>query len=307
MAKTKFCAGVSDISDSYMGCIIDGWGVLHDGEDAFGGTVDCLKKLNSRKKEIIILCNEPMLAVDYKAKLKKMGIGPSLYSHIVTPYEVIHQGLKTKKGDVFESLGDRCYVIGRAGQHAFLEDTDVEFVDDIENADYVLMLGMDYPRRNLPDYEPIIRRAIQLRLKALCANPDSQSLIGTNFLTGPNLIARRYEDSGGIVYYFGKPYPLIFKHCIDLLKVKDIYPSHTVMMGDTMANDIIGASIVNIDTCLFKSGLHAANFMHCQNLKEVDNTLKNLIQQYNNVMPKYLMDEIRWGNALPDRKHKKRS
>lgn len=306
MAKTKFCAGVSDISDSYMGCIIDGWGVLHDGEDAFEGTVECLKQLNSRKKEIIILVNEPMLAVDYKAKLKKMGIGPSLYNHIVTPYEVIRQGLESQKGEVFEGIGKRCYVIGRENQHAFLEDTDVEFVEDIENAEFVLILGMDYPRRNLPDYEPIIRRAIQLRLKAICANPDSQSLIGTNFLTGPNLIARRYEDSGGIVHYYGKPYPLIFKHCIELLKEKEVYPSHTVMMGDTMANDIIGASLLNIDTCLFKSGLHAANFMHCQNLKEVDNTLKNLIQQYNNVMPKYLIDEMQWGNALPDRKHKKR-
>lgn len=78
------------------------------------------------------------------------------------------------------------------------------------------------------------------------------------------------------------------------------------MMGDTMANDILGAHALNIDTCLFKSGLHAANFMHCQNPKEVDNTLKNLIQQYNNVMPLYLVDEMRWGNALPDRKHKKR-
>jgi hypothetical protein len=63
---------------------------------------------------------------------------------------------------------------------------------------------------------------------------------------------------------------------------------------------------MGIDTCLFKSGLHAANFMHCTTLKEVDNTLKNLIIQYGNIMPKYLVDEMRWGNALPDRKHKKR-
>jgi hypothetical protein len=68
----------------------------------------------------------------------------------------------------------------------------------------------------------------------------------------------------------------------------------------------LGADSLDIDTCLFKSGLHAANFMHCQTPKEVDNTLKNLIQQYNNVMPLYLVDEMRWGNALPDRKHKKR-
>ena len=73
-----------------------------------------------------------------------------------------------------------------------------------------------------------------------------------------------------------------------------------------MAHDVLGAHGMGIDTCLFKSGLHAANFMHCQTLKEVDNALKNLIIQYSNVMPNYLADEMRWGNALPDRKHKKR-
>ena len=90
------------------------------------------------------------------------------------------------------------------------------------------------------------------------------------------------------------------------MQKKEVFPSHTVMFGDTMAHDILGAHAVGIDTCLFKSGLHAANFMHCQNTKEVDNTLKNLIIQYGNIMPNYLVDEMTWGNALPDRKHKKR-
>lgn len=306
MAKTKFCTGLSDISDSYMGCIIDGWGVLHDGEDAFPGSVDALKELNKRKKQIIILANEAVRASEYKAKLKKMGIGPSLYHHIVTPYEMIYQGIESQNSDIFKTIGKHCYVIGRRGQEKFLEESGIEFVEDIENAEFVLMLGMDYPRKTLENYEPVIRRAIQLRLKAICAAPDSQSLIGTNFLTGPSLVARRYQDSGGIVYNIGKPYPAIFKHCIELLRAEDIFPAHTVMMGDTMAHDIVGAHGLNIDTCLFKSGLHAANFLHCQNLKEVDNTLKNLIQQYGNVMPNYLVDEMRWGNALPDRKHKKR-
>ena len=306
MAKTKFCTGLSDISDSYMGCIIDGWGVLHDGEDAFEGTVDALKELNKRKKQIIILANEAVRAPEYKAKLKKMGIGPSLYNHIVTPYEMIFQGLSEPKGTIFEGLGDQCYVMGRPGQESFLEDSGIDFVDDIENAQFVLMLGMDYPRKTLQNYEPIIRRAIQLRLKAVCAAPDSQSLIGTNFLTGPSLLAQRYQDSGGIVFNIGKPYAAIFKHCIELLRAEEIFPAHTVMLGDTMAHDIVGANALSIDTCLFKSGLHAANFMHCQSPKEVDNTLKNLIQQYGNVMPNYLVDEMRWGNVLPDRKHKKR-
>ncbi len=306
MAKTKFCAGISDISDSYMGCIIDDWGVLHDGEDAFPYAVDCLKELKQRKKEIIILSNDRMTAVEKKAQLKKMGIGPSLYSHIVTPTEYIREGLSEPDNGIFKSLGKTAFVITRQNDTSILDGLDVDVTDDVEKADFVLLLGMDYPMKTLEHYDADIRRAIQRRLKAVCANQDSKGLIGTNFLMGPGLLARRYEDAGGIVYYVGKPHAILFKHCIELFQKKDVFPSHTVMFGDTMAHDILGAHALGIDTCLFKSGLHAANFMHCQNLKEVDNTLKNLIIQYGNIMPNYLVDEMQWGNALPDRKHKKR-
>ena len=306
MAKTKFCAGISDISDSYMGCIIDDWGVLHDGEDAFPGAVDCLKELKNRKKEIIILTNDAMTSVDKKAQLKKMGIGPSLYSHIVTPTQFVRDSLTDQEAGAFKDFGRTAFVITRQNDLSVLDDLDVDVTEDIEKADFVLLLGMDYPKKTLEHYDATIRRAIQRRLKAVCANQDSRGLIGTNFLMGPGLLARRYEDAGGIVYYVGKPHSIVFKHCIELFQQKEIFPSHTVMFGDTMAHDVLGAHAMGIDTCLFKSGLHAANFMHCTTLKEVDNTLKNLIIQYGNIMPNYLVDEMTWGNALPDRKHKKR-
>jgi len=35
MAKTKFCQGISDISDSYSAFIVDQWGVLHNGEKLY--------------------------------------------------------------------------------------------------------------------------------------------------------------------------------------------------------------------------------------------------------------------------------
>ncbi len=306
MAKTKFCEGVSDISDSYMGFIIDQWGVLHDGEDLFPGAVDTLKELKERKKTIIILSNTEGNAEENKAKLKKMGLGPSLYNCIVTPTEIIQEGFKNRKEGLFAGLGDKVYVFGRRGQDEILKDTGVEVVDEIDQANSVLILGMDYPRKTLIDYDPLIRKAIQKRLKAFCLNPDSLSMIGAGLLSGPLLLARRYEDSGGIVNYIGKPHKHIFNYCIQYLQKKDIYPAQTVMLGDTMAHDIVGANASGIDTCLFRSGLHAANFAHCKSPKEVNNALKNLMAVYNNVMPTYLADELRWGKALPDRKHKKR-
>ena len=74
-----------------------------------------------------------------------------------------------------------------------------------------------------------------------------------------------------------------------------------------MAHDILGGSMVNIDTCLVKRGIHSSVFKACEEPSDVDKTLDILVRQYNNIRPKYLVDNFEWGKALPDRKHKKRA
>ena len=104
MAKTKFCQGISDISDSYAAFILDQWGVLHDGENAYEGVVDCLRELKARNKFIIVLSNSGKRAEVNESSLKKMGIGPSLYDVIVTSGEMTWQGLNEQKEGVFQKL-----------------------------------------------------------------------------------------------------------------------------------------------------------------------------------------------------------
>ena len=89
---------------------------------------------------------------------------------------------------MFQNIGDRAFVFSHDGDYSLLDDTGVTVVEDIEQADFVLLLGMRYPQKSLEDYEKIIRRTIQRNLKVICANQDSRGLIGTNFLTGPFLI-----------------------------------------------------------------------------------------------------------------------
>ena len=304
MAKTKFCAGISDISDSYMGMIIDQWGVLHDGDEVFDGVVECLKELKERKKTIIMLSNSSNRAAEAKAELKKMGIGPSLYKHMLTTGELIWQGLKDQNG-VFKELGQKCYLISKTGESDLIEDNGIRQVSDITNASFVLVTGM--PQDIDPkELDAILRKAIQLRLQLVCANPDSRALITMDYLMGQGLIARKYQDFGGIVHYIGKPHQPIFRSCIEFFQKHEIYPAQTVVIGDTFAHDILGGQAAGMDTCLIRSGMHMANFAHCENLKEVDFALKNLMAQYNNVMPTYMAEKFIWGVALPDRKHKKR-
>lgn len=307
IVNTKFCQGISDISDSYAGFIIDQWGVLHDGGKVFDGVVECLKELQNRGKYVIILSNSGKRAQVNKERLAELGIASSLYNDIITSGEVTWQGLHTQDEGYFQNIGKKCILLSRGGDRSIVAGLDIEIVMDPKDADFLLISGADSPDKTLKDYEPILRESARYELKAICANPDSLGVMGGQNIMGPGTLAARYKDFGGVVQYIGKPHQPIFKHCIRLLQQHDIYPGQTVMIGDTMAHDILGGSLVNMDTCLVKRGIHAASFRHCQSPADVDKALDILIRQYNNVRPKYLVDQLIWGRALPDRKHKKRA
>lgn len=307
MAKTKFCQGISDISDSYSAFILDQWGVLHNGEHVYEGVIDCLKELKARKKHIIILSNSGKRADKNAERLRELGIGPALYDELVTSGEIAWQGLKDQDEGVFKNIGNKCFLMSRGGDRSIVEGLDVELVSNIEDADFLMISGSDAPEKTMVNYyEPLLKIAIRKRMKAICANPDSRALIGDNYVLGPGMIARRYEDFGGVVHYIGKPHKPIFQHCIRLLQAKEIYPGQTVMVGDTMAHDIIGAAGMDIDTCLVKNGIHYGAFKNCTSPADVDRALNILVLQYHNVRPTYLVNRLHWGKALPDRKHKKR-
>jgi HAD superfamily hydrolase (TIGR01459 family) len=308
MSKTKFCQGISDISDSYNAFILDQWGVLHNGEKPYEGVIDCLKEMKARNKFVIILSNSGKRAEENAETLKNLGIGPSLYDEIVTSGELTWQGLRDQDEGVFKGIGTKCFLLSRGGDRSIIDGLEhIELVRDIEEADFLLISGSDAPDKNLVDYyEPILKAAIRKRLKAICANPDNRMVIGNSYAIGPGMIARRYEDFGGVVSYIGKPHKPIFQHCIKLLQAKNIYPGDTVMIGDTMAHDILGASAVEIDTCLVKCGIHWGAFKEARSLAEVDKILNVLVMQYHNIRPTYLVNMLNWGRALPDRKHKKR-
>jgi len=306
LVNTKFCEGISDISDSYAGFIIDQWGVLHDGEQAYDGVVDCLRELKQRKKYVIILSNSGKRAQLNSDRLEELGVKPDLYDQIITSGEVTWQGLDAQTDGYFKNIGKKCVVISRGSDQSIVDGLNVEVVNEPKDADFLLISGSDAPDKTLEDYEPLLKDSARYRLKAICANPDSLGLLGGRNIMGPGTLAARYKDFGGIVEFIGKPHQPIFQHCMRILQEHDIYPGQTVVIGDTMAHDILGGSLVNMDTCLVKRGIHSSVFKSCENPADVDRSLDVLIRQYNNVRPKYLVDSLAWGNALPDRKHKKR-
>lgn len=315
MQKTKFCLGISDISDSYDGMIIDTEGVLHDGRKIFEGVVECLKELRKRKKHIVFLVNSPELSASIEKKLKPMGIRSKLYDQCITSGQFLHDHLEAQDTGPFEDLGDRCYLYAAKGGSGSNEDTpppyldglDIDIVDDVKEADFILIQDFDLTMHKMSEVDKTLRAGVQRHLPAFYINPGSQSLLAGNFMMGAHMLALKYKDFGGVVHFIGKPHKLIFDYCKKGFLQKEIYPGDMVMIGDTMAHDIAGGAFANIDTALVKTGLHHLAFRRADGPAETDRILNIMIAQNNNVRPGFLIDRFQWGNPLPDRKHRKRA
>lgn len=307
MANTKFCQGISDISDSYTGFIIDTWGVLHDGERVFEPAVECLKELKARQKFVLLMSNTELNAVEAAAGMKKLGLPDGLYNQILTSGELLKHGIEHQQSDVaFSGLGKICYVIGGDRIRTLLKNAHVEITDDINLATFMLVSGWDALKSDVSSYEEVLRVAVRKRIKVLCVNPDGRTIQEVTYATGAALVAKRVQELGGVIQMMGKPYKPIYHHAIKILHENNIYPGQTVMVGDSMGHDIIGGALVNMDTCLIRNGLHAPIFKAADSPGSVNKILNNLIGQFNSIRPTYLVDRLKWGKALPDRKHRKR-
>ena len=307
MATTKFCQGISDISDSYTGFVIDTWGVLHNGTTLFESVPECLKELQGRKKFVMLLSNTEKRADEAAAELKAMGLASTMYNSIVTSGEMLWQGIKNQSEGIFNGLGDTYYLIGGARTREFMKTLPVTETKDIGAAKFLLISGWDSLNSDVSIYEDAIREAIRKRLKIICVHPDSRAMQGIDFVTGgTSMIAKRVQELGGVINIIGKPFKPIYHHAITVLHKNDIYPGQTVMIGDTMGHDIVGGALVNMDTCLVRNGAHAPAFKTATTPGEVNKMLNLLVSQYNGVRPSYLVDRLKWGKALPDRKHRRR-
>jgi len=302
MDSVKICEGISEISDSYTGFLIDQWGVLHDGEKPYPGVIEALESLKARKKQIIVISNSGKREENNRIRFRELGFPTELFDHIVTSGEATWQNIQNPEQTVFEHLGKKCLLLSRDNDRSVVEGTDIELVDNARNADFILLTGSDAPEKTLENYyDSILKEASRGRLRLICANPDMVGIVGDKTIPGCGSIAKRYEEFGGVVTYIGKPFPPIFRYALSLFD--GVLPSQAVVIGDSLSHDIMGAVNTNLDCCLVAQGLHAGAFSKVHSTADIHKILKILGQNYG-VLPTYFVARFVWGKPLPDRKNR---
>ena len=284
---SRFLSGLSEVAVDYDLFLVDQWGVLHDGINGHPGAVEALEQLRALGKRIIILSNSGKRRGDSVGRLERIGVRRELYDHIVTSGDTVHQCFMDRTDPFYRALGRRFLIFTwQEDSRTVVEGADVEEVDQVEDADFLLCTGTD--QGDLAYYRPILAKALERDLPLICANPDFTSVgpDGTHHMC-PGMVAKTYEDMGGRVRWHGKPFREIYETCRALAPGCD----RILGIGDSLDHDIKGASDFGADSLFICGGIHARDL---QSLSPPDESgLARLFNGYG-VTPTYASARFAW-------------
>lgn len=274
---TQIVAGLGAIADKYDVFLVDQYGVLHNGSEAYVGAVTCFNRLVVSGKRVVLLSNTSKRAATLRGKLAAFGFDPDFLG-AVTGGEVAWTYLDERRdelqrcalmtADANESVAQR-----ETNTQSLFHGLDLQVVD-VDAAQFLLVEGSrqvcysDDMSQVLPTefhttglvnahITSFLERGRKLNLPMLCTNPDLVAMLKDNQMVHMGgKIAKMYEGMGGRVVYFGKPQKAHFEVCLDLAGVTD--RARVVHIGDSFHHDIQGAVNTGIDSIFIAGGVHAA-------------------------------------------------
>lgn len=251
----KSLNGLSEVADQFDGFILDLWGLIHDGVTAYPGVVETFKALQRADIKTILLSNAPRRSYLLIDGMTNMGVQRDLYGDVFSSGEATWQELTSRSDPFFAGLGSKAYHIGPERDVSVLEETGIERLSELDDADFVLNTGPVELDHKLEVYESILRAALARTLPMVCANPDDVVMREGQRVICAGAIARRYEALGGVAAYRGKPDPAVYHLAADRLGIAD--RDRVAVIGDALETDVAGGNASGIKAIWCTGGIHA--------------------------------------------------
>lgn len=280
--------GLAEIAGDFHGFLIDAWGVLLDGAQVYPGVLDCLQQLRQAGKRVIVMTNAARRESVVAESMRALGIGAELYDSVVSSGELTWDALRTRADAWHSNLGERCYYLGPARSRGLLEGIDLDVVDDLDAADFVLLTGpLGEHEQTVERYRDTLAQAAGRNLPMICANPDQAAIrAGTRGISA-GAIARAYQDEhAGEVRFHGKPYAEIYARACARAGVSR---DRVLVIGDGLGTDILGANDAALASVLIAGGLHGVALAHGDSRAR----LQSLFHDYG-CRPDAVLQSLRW-------------
>ena len=261
--------GLSSIVDQFDLFFIDIWGVVHNGIKLYPDAINVLERLNDKNKDYVLLTNAPRPNSTVINFLKKMGLAKLHCEKVYTSGEAALRFLNEK------SKQSKFFHIGPPRDFDLFFSFKENKVKNINDSEFLLCTGLfDEYIEDLNYYKNLLKN--KKELKMICTNPDLIVDRGNEREYCAGTIAKIFEEEGGKVEYFGKPYPLVYKLCAKIKNKK------ILCIGDNLNTDIKGANLQNFSSLFISSGIH-------KNETNLSLTFKN-----HNVRVDYLQSYLKW-------------
>jgi HAD superfamily hydrolase (TIGR01459 family) len=273
-----------DLIDDYDLFLFDQWGVIHNGKNIFPKAEEVFLHLQNLKKQAVIISNSGKKSSDNISRMKKLGAKNTLNVPLITSGDVCRDLLVNKK-NYFKNLGDRYFVV--ATEYPLLSETQYQQVYSLEKSDFLLLCTTT----NFDGYDlidNIFNEAINLKLPLVCSNPDVLGISGEDVHPSTGDLAIKYKRMGGKTHIIGKPGDEIFDFALNRTGIDKI---KTLMIGDSLFNDIYGANQFNIDSLLITSGIHKKDFLVNKTIEDIIKDIHSDFQNKGN--PNYIMEILK--------------
>ena len=253
----RIIQSLSEVSDSYDAVFCDLWGCYHNGLTPYSAAIAACQAFRRRGGRVILLTNAPRPAASVKRMLDRMGAPEDSYDAIVSSGAACQAALTGGR------FGTRFHYVGPERDLHMLTDVGL-LAEPLDAADAILLTGLrDDTTEEPEDYAVEIAAWKARELTVLCANPDLIVDRGEQRLWCAGAIAKKYEQAGGQVVWFGKPHRPVYDRCHEVLAEltgQDTPHERILAIGDGILTDVPGGLAAGLDTLFVTGGLSSTDF-----------------------------------------------
>jgi HAD superfamily hydrolase (TIGR01459 family) len=240
--------------------------------------------LREQGKKILVLSNAPRIKESVEESLLKCGIARHHYDFLHSSGE---EGFLTLRDN--NRFGERCFHMGEIAHRGIFDQLPLYRTEALEEADFLLNTGFINKDLVLTSKDDLLKAARDQNLLMLCFNPDYHVYVGQNLQLCAGAYAKRYEELGGKVHYFGKPHANVYERAMKMLSIDD--PKDVIAVGDSFATDLRGGARANIQTILTLTGIHSTQINPHGQFSDVG--FQELCKTYQ-VKPNFVIPELKW-------------
>ena len=251
---TERVESLNDLADRFDAFLIDQFGVLFSGFGAYPFAPKALAELARRGKTNLPLSNSGKRSDLNNARLVGRGFSRESFVTVLSSGETAYSEIARRIGKDL-APGARIWVHATDATASPIAGLDLTPCFEPSEAEILLLAGARPWSLSLEAYAALLRPAAEAKIPCICSNPDITMMVGPDLMFGTGRVARLYEELGGKVEWFGKPYPAIYAEA--LRRLAGVDRRRILCIGDSPAHDILGGKRAGLATTLVRTGIHA--------------------------------------------------